>query len=75
MFCRQRCENVDMIRRAVDDKRFAVMCADDAAKIGKEAGFQIRVEQRSSVFRAENNMRQQMSERVRHKLELRSRFV
>jgi len=64
-----------MIRRAVDDKRFAVMRADDAAKIRKQTRFKIRVEQWPPVFGAENNMRQQMSERVRHKLELRSRFV
>lgn len=68
MFRRQRRQNVDVIRRAVDDERLAVMRADDAAEIGKETGFQIRVEQWPPVFRAENNVRQEMGESVRHKI-------
>ena len=74
MFCRQRCENVDVIRRTVDDKCLAVVRADDAAEIREETRFQIRVEQWPPVFRAENDVRQQMGERVRHKLKLRSGF-
>ena len=64
-----------MIRWAINDERLAVMCADDAAEIGKETQFQIRVEQWPPIFRAENDVRQQMGERVRHKSELRSRLV
>ena len=68
MFGRERCENVDVIRRAVDDKCLAVVCANDAAKIWKQTRFQIRVEQWSPVFGAENNVRQQVRESMRHKL-------
>ena len=75
MFCRQRCEDVDVIRWAINDERLAVMCADDAAEIGKETQFQIRVEQWPPIFRAENDVRQQMGERVRHKINCRTGFV
>jgi len=68
MFCSQRRKNVDVIRRAIYDKRFAVMRANDAAEIWKQARFQIRVEQWAPVFRAENDMRQQMGEGVCHKI-------
>ena len=68
MFRRQRRENVDVIRRAIYDKHFAVMRANDAAEIWKQARFQIRVEQWAPVFRAENDMRQQMGEGVCHKI-------
>lgn len=59
---------MNVIRRAVDDERIAVMCADDAAEIWEQTRFQIRVEQWPPVFRAENDVRQQMGERVRHKI-------
>ena len=75
VFGRERGENVEVVRRAIDDDRLAVVGADDAAEIGKEARFQIRVEHWSPVFRAENNVRQQMGERVRHKSKLRNRLV
>ena len=64
-----------MIGWPIDDERLAVVCANDAAEIRKEARFQIRVEHWSPVFRAENNVRQQMGERVRHKSKLRNRLV
>ena len=57
-----------MIRRAVDDERLGVVRADDAAEIRKKARFQIRVEQWPPVFRAKNNVCQQMGEGVRHKI-------
>ena len=75
MFRRERRENVNVIRRSIDDERVAIVCADDATEIWKETRFQIRVEQWPPVFCAENNVRQQMGERVRHKLKLRSRLV
>ena len=75
MFCRQRRENVDVVCRAIDDERFAVMRADDAAEIRKQARFKVRVEQWPPVLRAENNVRQQMGERVRHKINCRTGFV
>ena len=68
MFGRQRRKNVDVIRRSVDDERFAIVRADDAAEIGEKARFQIRVEQWPPVFRAENDVRQQVGEGVRHKI-------
>ena len=68
MFGRERCENVNVVGRSIDDERLAVTCADDAAEIWKQTRFQIRVEQWSPVFRAENDMCQQMSERVRHRI-------
>ena len=68
MFCRERCENMNVIRRAIDDERLAIMCADDAAEIWKETQFQISIQQWSPVFRAENNVRQQVGKSVRHKL-------
>ena len=74
MFCCQRRQNVDVIGRAIDDECFAIVCADDAAEVGKEARFQIRVEQGPPVFRAENDVRQQMGERVRHKSNRRTGF-
>ena len=66
---------MNVIRRAVDDERLAVVRADDAAEIREETRFQIRGEQWSPVFRAENNVRQQMSEGVRHKVNCRTGFV
>ena len=58
MLCRERRQNVNVIRWAIDDERFAIVRADDAAKIREETRFQIRVKQWSPVFRAENNVRQ-----------------
>ena len=72
MFCRERCQNMNVIRRAVNDERLAVVCVDDAAEIGEKTRFQIRVEQWPAFFRAENNVRQQMGECVGHETRLRS---
>ena len=68
MFSCERCEDVDVIRWAVDDDRLAIVRSDDAAEIWKQTRFQIRVEQWPPVFRAKNDVRQQMDERVRHKI-------
>jgi len=75
MFCRERCQNVNVIRRAIDDERLAIVRADDAAEIWKQTRFQIRVEQWPPVFRAENDVRQQMGEGVRHKISCEAVFV
>jgi hypothetical protein len=64
----QRCQNVNMIGRTVDNERCPVVCADDAAEIRKQSRLQIRVQQWATFFCAENDVRQQMGEGVRHKI-------
>ena len=61
-----------MVARTIDDKRLAVVGANDAAEIWKQTGFQIRVQPWRAVFGAENNVGQQMGERMGHKRKLRS---
>ena len=75
MFRRQRGENVDVIRRTIDDERLAIVRANDAAEIRKQARLQICVQPWSPVFRAENHVRQQMGEGVRHKSKVPGQLV
>ena len=72
MFRGQGRQNVDVIARAVDDERLAVVCTNDAAEVWKQTGFQIRIKQRRAIFGAENDVCQQIGERVCHKSKLRS---
>ena len=64
MFRRKGSQDVNMVRRAIDDERPSVVRADNAAKIRKQPFFLFRVQQRRAVFCAENDVRQQMGERV-----------
>lgn len=66
MFRRQRRKDVNMIRRAIDDERLPIMCADDAAEIRKQPRLEVCVQQWPPVFRGKNDVRQQVRERVCH---------
>jgi hypothetical protein len=50
----------------MDGQRASVQFADDAAQVGVESRFDLRGDDRVSVFRAENDMRQKIGEGKGH---------
>lgn len=55
-----------VIGRSVDQNDVAAKLANDATHVGKQARLQFRIQQRSTVFGAENDVRQQVGEGVGH---------
>src|ERR1700722_5283958 len=65
-FRRKHRKDVNMIRRSVDQKRCRTQFTQDAAHIREQSLFKIGFKCRHSVFRAKNEMRQKVGERVSH---------
>jgi len=65
--CRQPHREVHMVRNAADAKTFAIQLACRSRKIGMQCTSDLVIDQRQSVFRAEDNMYQVEAQRLRHR--------
>src|SRR6266480_1852833 len=65
-FCGQRKKNMNVIGRTVDEQCSSAKLTDNTAQVRKQARLEFRVHRRCAVFRAENNVKQQVGVGVSH---------
>src|SRR5437764_5158697 len=63
---RQFGEEVDVILGSVDEIQFAVELSNDAAEVGEEPRFKRGIDERSAVFRREDDMREDVAVTMWH---------
>jgi hypothetical protein len=63
---RDRDEHVNVVRRAVDEVRFAATFPDDARHVGEQPRSEVFIQIRPPIFRRKDDVNQQIGKAVRH---------